>query len=143
LACVVAVPTTYAGSEMTPLWGVTQNGGKTTGRDKRVLPKVVVYDPELTMSIPPDLTVASAVNALAHAAEARYAPDGSPVTSLVAEESIRAMVMRQELEVRLSAGTMKFKTHVAEGLENLPTAFHGLFAGESFGKPVVKVSSRS
>jgi NADPH-dependent curcumin reductase CurA len=49
--------------------------------------------------------------------------------------------MREELQVRLSDGTMKFKTHVAEGLENLPAAFYGMFTGESFGKSVVKVSS--
>ena len=50
---ILAVPTTFAGSEMTPIWGLTEGGIKTTGRDARVLPKTVIYDPELTLSLPP------------------------------------------------------------------------------------------
>ena len=87
---VVAVPTTYAGSEMTPIWGLTEDGVKRTGRDRRVLPVAVVYDPELTVSLPADLTATSGLNALAHAVEGLYAPDASPVVSLMAEEGIRA-----------------------------------------------------
>ncbi|MFD4193426.1 maleylacetate reductase [Amycolatopsis thermoflava] len=88
---VVAVPTTYAGSEMTPIWGLTDGGRKTTGRDPRVLPSTVVYDPRLTLTLPTALSVTSGVNALAHAAEALYAPDGSPITALMAAESARAL----------------------------------------------------
>lgn len=88
---VVAVPTTYAGSEMTPVWGLTEGGAKRTGRDPAVLPRSVVYDPELTLSLPRALTVTSAFNALAHAVEALYAPDASPIISLMAEESARAL----------------------------------------------------
>ncbi len=88
---VVAVPTTYAGSEMTPIWGITEGGAKLTGRDPRVLPVSVVYDPELTLSLPTDLSVTSGMNAIAHAVEALYAPDASPITSLMAEEGARAM----------------------------------------------------
>jgi alcohol dehydrogenase class IV len=88
---IVAVPTTYAGSEMTPVWGLTEGARKTTGRDARVLPKVVVYDPELTVSLPPEITGPSAVNALAHCVEAFYAPGASPISSLMAEEGIRAI----------------------------------------------------
>ncbi|WP_115944897.1 maleylacetate reductase [Amycolatopsis thermalba] len=88
---VVAVPTTYAGSEMTPIWGLTDAGRKTTGRDPRVLPSTVVYDPRLTLTLPAALSLTSGVNALAHAAEALYAPDGSPVTALMAAESARAL----------------------------------------------------
>nr|WP_165922085.1 maleylacetate reductase [Pseudonocardia endophytica] len=87
---VVAVPTTYAGSEMTPVWGTTEGGVKRTGRDPRVLPVSVVYDPELTLTMPPELSVVSAINALAHSAEALYAPDGSPIVSVMAEESALA-----------------------------------------------------
>jgi alcohol dehydrogenase class IV len=85
------IPTTYAGSEVTPIWGLTENGVKTTGRDRRVLPAVVIYDPELTMSLPPDMSVASGLNAIAHSMEGLYAFDGNPVVSLMAEESIRAL----------------------------------------------------
>lgn len=89
---IIAVPTTYAGSEMTPVWGLTENEEKTTGRDPKVLPTSVVYDPELTLSLPVDMSVASGFNAIAHAAEALYAPDASPIVSLMAEEGVRALL---------------------------------------------------
>lgn len=88
---ILAVPTTYAGSEMTPIWGQSDQGEKTTGRDSRVLPRIVVYDPALTVSMPPELTAASGMNALAHAVESLYAPDCTPQSSKVAEEAIRTL----------------------------------------------------
>jgi maleylacetate reductase len=88
---VVAVPTTYAGSEMTPVWGLTEGGRKRTGKNPRVLPTSVVYDPELTVGLPIGMTVTSGLNAIAHAVEALYAPDASPIISLMAEEGIRAL----------------------------------------------------
>jgi maleylacetate reductase len=87
---VVAVPTTYAGSEMTPVWGLTEDAVKRTGREQRVQPVAVVYDPSLTLSMPAELTATSGMNALAHAVEGLYAPDASPITSLMAEEGARA-----------------------------------------------------
>jgi maleylacetate reductase len=88
---VVAVPTTYSGSEMTTIWGLSEGGAKKTGRDPKVLPKVVVYDPELTLDLPAAVTAASGMNAIAHCAEALYAHDGNPIVSLMAEEGIRAL----------------------------------------------------
>jgi alcohol dehydrogenase class IV len=88
---IVAVPTTYAGSEMTPIWGLTEAGLKRTGRDPRVLPRSVIYDPELTLSLPPRVAAPSGINALAHCVEALYAPDASPIVALIAEEGIRAL----------------------------------------------------
>ncbi|GAA2326734.1 maleylacetate reductase [Streptomyces kunmingensis] len=88
---IVAVPTTYAGSEMTPVWGLTENGEKRTGRDDRVLPKSVIYDPELSSRLPSNLSITSGMNAMAHAVEALYAPDNSPIISLMAEEGVRAI----------------------------------------------------
>lgn len=88
---VVAVPTTYAGSEMTAVWGLTDAAGKTTGRDPRVLPRLVLYDPGLTLTLPSAVSLTSGVNALAHSAEALYAPDVSPIISLIAAESVRAL----------------------------------------------------
>jgi maleylacetate reductase len=88
---ILAVPTTYAGSEMTPIWGRTDQQGKTTGRDLRVLPRTVVYDPSLTTSLPPGNTAASGMNAMAHALESLYAPDTSPALTTVAEEALRAV----------------------------------------------------
>ncbi len=88
---ILAIPTTYAGSEMTPIWGLTENGLKKTGRDARVLPRTVIYDPELTVSLPASLSVTSGMNAIAHAAEGLYAQDSNPVMDLMAEEGIRAL----------------------------------------------------
>jgi alcohol dehydrogenase class IV len=88
---VVAVPTTYSGSEMTTIWGVSEGGVKKTGRDPKVLPKVVIYDPELTLELPPAVSAASGMNAMAHCAEALYAHDGNPIVSLMAEDGIRAL----------------------------------------------------
>ena len=88
---IVAIPTTYAGSEVTTIYGITEDGLKKTGRDPKVLPRTVIYDPELTVSLPVSLSVTSAMNAVAHAAEGLYAHDGNPVLSLMAEEGIRAI----------------------------------------------------
>jgi maleylacetate reductase len=88
---IVAVPTTYAGSEMTPIYGLTEGRRKTTGRDERVLPRTTLYDPELTVDLPPATSVASGLNAIAHAVEALYAPDRNPIVELMAEESIAAL----------------------------------------------------
>jgi maleylacetate reductase len=88
---ILAVPTTYAGSEMTPIWGLTAGAEKRTGRDARVLPRAVVYDPVLTYTMPPSLSAASGLNAMAHSVEALYAQDASPIVRLIAEESIRAL----------------------------------------------------
>lgn len=88
---LIAVPSTYSGSEMTPVWGLTDHGTKRTGRDPVVQPRSVVYDPRLTLSLPVPLSVTSGVNALAHAVEALYAPDTSPLVAVMAEEGVRAM----------------------------------------------------
>jgi maleylacetate reductase len=88
----IVLPTTYAGSEMTPILGETANGKKSTQRTLKVLPEVVVYDPELTLTLPGQVSVTSGINAVAHAVEALYAKDRNPITSLMAEESIRALV---------------------------------------------------
>jgi maleylacetate reductase len=85
---IVAVPTTYAGSEMTPVWGLTENGVKRTGRDRRVLPRSVVYDPELTLTLPVGLSLVSGFNAVAHAVEGLYAPDSTPITDMMATEGL-------------------------------------------------------
>ena len=88
----IVIPTTYAGSEMTPILGETAEGKKTTQRTLKVLPEVVLYDPELTLTLPIGISVTSSINAVAHAVEAIYAKDRNPIISLMAEESIRAFV---------------------------------------------------
>ncbi|MBV8100693.1 MAG: maleylacetate reductase [Verrucomicrobia bacterium] len=88
---IVCVPTTYAGSEMTPIWGLTENGVKKTGRDIKVLPRTVIYDPTLTLSLPTTLSATSGMNAIAHSVEALYSQNRNPIVSLMAEESIRSL----------------------------------------------------
>jgi alcohol dehydrogenase class IV len=88
---IIAVPTTYAGSEMTDIQGMTEGGVKRTIRDRKVLPRVVIYDPRLTLDLPAKVSGPSGINAIAHSVEALYAPDGNPVISLMAEEGIRAL----------------------------------------------------
>jgi len=97
---IVAVPTTYAGSEMTPIYGLTEGGMKKTGRDVRVLPRTVIYDPALTFSLPAALSAASGMNAIAHCVEAMYAQDANPVISMMAEEGIRALAAALPVIVR-------------------------------------------
>jgi maleylacetate reductase len=88
---IVAIPTTYAGSEQTTIYGITGDRHKATGRDPVVLPRVVIYDPELTVGLPPHITGPSAFNALAHSVEALYATGANPVTTALALEGVRAI----------------------------------------------------
>ena len=88
---IVAIPTTYAGSEMTPIWGTTEKGMKKTGKDSVVKPKTVIYDPELTVKLPARVTVTSGMNAIAHCVEALYSENANPIISLLAQDGIRAL----------------------------------------------------
>ena len=88
---ILAIPTTFAGSEMTPIYGITADGQKKTGRDPRVQPKTVIYDPLLTMTLPAEIAGPSGMNAIAHCVEALYAQDANPITSLMAEAGIHAL----------------------------------------------------
>jgi len=87
----IAMPTTYAGSEMTPILGEIQHGVKTTQRSQDLIPDTVIYDVELTLGLPPRVSAASGMNAIAHAVEALYAENANPLTSLMAEEGIAAL----------------------------------------------------
>ena len=88
---IIAVPTTYGGSEMTPIWGLTEEGRKETGRNSRVQPRVVIYDPLLTLSLPPRTTASSGLNAMAHCIEALYAFDANPLTTAAAREGLKLL----------------------------------------------------
>lgn len=87
----LVVPTTFAGSEMTPILGQTEAGRKTTLSSPKVLPETVIYDPELTVTMPSFIAGPSGMNAIAHAVEALYAKDRNPIVSMMAEASIRAL----------------------------------------------------
>jgi len=97
---IVAIPTTYSGSEMTPIWGLTSGRRKQTGRHPGVAPAVVLYDPALTVGLPPRLTASSGMNALAHCVEALYGPTASPVSALLATDGIRRLTTGLEASVR-------------------------------------------
>jgi alcohol dehydrogenase class IV len=87
----IAIPTTYAGSEVTPILGETQDGRKTTKSDPKILPGTVIYDVDLTLTLPIGLTATSGVNAIAHAVEALYARNRNPIITLMALEGIKAL----------------------------------------------------
>ncbi|MFJ5215788.1 iron-containing alcohol dehydrogenase [Streptomyces sp. NPDC088354] len=91
----IALPTTYAGSEMTPVLGETQGGAKTTRRLPEVLLRTVVYDVDLTLALPPHVAAVSGLNAMAHAVEALYAQDHDPLALLIAGEALDALATNQ------------------------------------------------
>ncbi len=88
---IIAVPTTYAASEATPVWSITDDRTKRTGTDPAALPKVVVYDADLVSTLPRDLAVASALNALAHSVDSLWAPQANPINRVFCIESARAL----------------------------------------------------
>lgn len=88
---IIALPTTYAGSEMTNIYGITDGVEKHTGRDGRAAPRLVIYDPQLTLSLPATESMASGMNAIAHAVEALYAANASPVATAAAVEGLRLL----------------------------------------------------
>lgn len=107
----LVIPTTYAGSEMTSVVGQTSNGTKVTQASPKVLPEVVIYDFDLTMTLPPRSSGTSGINAIAHAVEALYVRDRNPIISLMAAEGIRVLLAAlpviardpQDLEAREQA----------------------------------------
>lgn len=103
---IIAAPTTYSGSEMTPVWGQTEAGDKTTGTDLKVLPKTVIYDPMLSRELPLKITAASVANALAHCVEATWTSKADPITDVIAVEGARALRegLLQVLENRTDLG---------------------------------------
>ncbi|EMY36243.1 hypothetical protein D477_000110 [Arthrobacter crystallopoietes BAB-32] len=88
---IVAVPTTYAGSEATNVWGLTEAARKTTGVDDKVLPVTVIYDAELTLSLPVEMSVASGLNGMAHCVDSLWGPRVDPINAALAAEGIRAL----------------------------------------------------
>ena len=141
---ILAIPTTYAGSEMTPIYGITEAGLKKTGKDPRVLPRVVIYDPELTLSLPVSMSVTSGINAIAHAAEALYAFDANPIMDLLAKEGI-ASIGRALPAIKKGASDMQARSDALYGawlcgtvLGNVGMALHHKLChtlGGSFNLP--------
>jgi maleylacetate reductase len=127
---IVAVPTTYAGSEMTSIWGITSGDTKTTGRDPAVAPRLVIYDPVLTLALPAHTSAASGMNAMAHAVEAMYASNASPIAAAAAEEAVRTLaralpsvvVTPRDLDARTLA--LRGAHAAAVALELAPMGLH-------------------
>ena len=86
---VLAVPTTYSGSEATPIWGMSDGERKFTGKDAKVLPRTIVYDPDLTLALPPQVSAASGMNALAHCVEGLWVADRTPYLEALATDAAR------------------------------------------------------
>ncbi len=99
----LVIPTTYAGSEMTPIIGQTEGGVKSTQRTLEVLPETVIYDVELTLELPPRVSATSGMNAIAHAVEALYAKDRNPIISLMAEQASAALAQSLPVIVKRPA----------------------------------------
>ena len=87
---ILALPTTYSGSEATAIWGMSDGERKFTGKDARVLPRTIVYDPDLTLALPPAVSAASAMNAIAHCVEALWVPDRTPFLMALASDAARS-----------------------------------------------------
>ena len=111
---IIAIPTTYAGSEMTAVYGITENQLKTTGKAAQVLPKVVIYDPELTLNLPTEISACSGMNAMAHAVEALYAQDKNPIVSLMALEAITQLAQALP-EIVQAPHNMQAREHALYG----------------------------
>jgi maleylacetate reductase len=107
---LAVVPTTYAGSEMTPIYGLTSDGDKKTARDARALPRIVVYDPRLLTTLPAAVVGPSGLNALAHCAEALWAANADPVTDAVALDGARRL--RQHLPAAYASNDPAARGHV-------------------------------
>jgi maleylacetate reductase len=86
---IVALPTTYSGSEATTIFGTTDGSRKVTGRDIKVLPRTIIYDPDLTLGLPAAVSAASGMNAIAHCVESFWAEGRTPITLALASEAMR------------------------------------------------------
>ncbi len=140
----VVVPTTYAGSEMTDILGETADGEKKTRRSPDIRPETVVYDVDLTLSLPVGLTVTSAMNAIAHAMEALYAPDRNPVIELMCGDAMRAfrdalpVLVREPRDPAARAGALYAAWCCSTALGSVSMALHHKLAhvfGGSFETP--------
>jgi alcohol dehydrogenase class IV len=139
---ILAIPTTYAGSEMTNVFGISENGVKTVGKDIAVLPKIVIYDATMTAGMPLSLAATSAMNAMAHLIEAVYAFDGNPIIYQIAMTGIKALkegmeIMIQEKSLENANEKLQFGSYLAgKCLCEVSMALHHKLAhtlGGSFG----------
>ncbi|MFK0159956.1 maleylacetate reductase [Streptomyces sp. NPDC090493] len=125
---IVAVPTTYAGSEATNVWGLTEDNRKTTGVDDQVLPRTIVYDASLMLTLPVDLSVASGLNALAHCVDSMWGPRADPIDRALAGEGARALRIGLSQVVEDPAG-LRGREHTLYGSYLAAVAFASAGSG--------------
>jgi maleylacetate reductase len=133
---IIAIPTTYAGSEMTSVYGITHSDEdpprKVTVSDPKIIPKLVLYDPELTVALPPELTASTGINALAHCIEALYSKTRNPISTAAAVQSVRhifdALLICHQDGKDLDARTQMFRGSHLAGL-SLASVSMGLHHG--------------
>ena len=140
----IAIPTTYAGSEMTPVIGQTRDGAKATETTMKVLPEVVIYDARLTLDLPVGISGTSGINAIAHAVEALYARNRNPLIDLIAVEGTRSLAEALPL-IAADPGNLEARTEAQYGawlcgicLANAGMALHHKLChtlGGSYGLP--------
>lgn len=115
---IVAIPTTYAGSEMTAVYGITHSyenpPHKVTVSDPKIVPRLVIYDPELTLDLPPTLTASSGINALAHCIEALYSTKRNPASTAVATSGVRP-IFNSLLRCYIHPNDLGARTEMLEG----------------------------
>jgi maleylacetate reductase len=147
---LVAIPTTYSGSEMTSIYGVTDDSGKKTGRNWKVAPRIIVYDPRLTLDLPPDISATSGINALAHSVEALYAPNATSLSDERAEQSIRLLgsslpkIVEDPSNILARADALKGAQLAGEALDLTSMGLHHRIChvlGGTFGMPHAKTHS--
>jgi maleylacetate reductase len=128
----IAIPTSYAGSEMTNIWGITQDGKKVTGRDNKVLPNLTLYDPELTYSLPPSFAASSGLNAIAQAAVNIASGEANPVVSLMAIKAVQT----------LSQNLPRILTNPEDTQARAETLYGACLAGASLGTGTTGIHHR-
>jgi alcohol dehydrogenase class IV len=136
LVPVVAIPTTYAGSEMTPVYGVTHQTEVTTRkitvRDAKIAPKLVIYDPSLTLNLPPHVTAGTGINALAHCIEAVYSVTRHPLSTAAALSGIK-YITRALLRCYTQGDDLEARTEMLQGAHLGGTALASVAMGLHHG----------
>jgi maleylacetate reductase len=135
-APVVAIPTTYAGSEMTPLYGVTHHeqgaARKVTVNDPQVAPRLVIYDPQLTLDLPPAMTASTGINALAHCVEALYSITRHPLSTAAALGGLRH-IARSLPRCYVHGADLEARTDMLMGAHLAGAALSGVALGLHHG----------
>lgn len=125
---IFAIPTTFAGSEATDMWGITEDGHKSTGKDPRALPRTIIYDASLTLGMPDRFAVSSGLNAIAHAVDSLWAPRADPINEALGREGLRALIAGLDA-LALGADELAARETILYGAYLAATSFASAGAG--------------